>query len=106
MKSTVSYLLEIIKVAFNLHCWYTVVFAFYKITMVTSQFYLLFFMGSHLSNAHLGYYIQLLSGGDFDIDVDDLINNTRYTGGYSEGSRTIKLFWEVLSKWRFKVSFS
>ncbi|XP_065855485.1 E3 ubiquitin-protein ligase UPL7 isoform X2 [Euphorbia lathyris] len=39
---------------------------------------------------------QLLSGGDFDIDVDDLRNNTRYTGGYSEGSRTIKLFWEVL----------
>ncbi|KDP29225.1 hypothetical protein JCGZ_16614 [Jatropha curcas] len=39
---------------------------------------------------------QLLSGGDFDIDVDDLRNNTRYTGGYSEGSRTIKLFWEVI----------
>ncbi|XVE76066.1 hypothetical protein DITRI_Ditri12bG0142900 [Diplodiscus trichospermus] len=39
---------------------------------------------------------QLLSGGDHDIDVDDLRNNTRYTGGYSEGSRTIKLFWEVM----------
>ncbi|XP_050227038.1 E3 ubiquitin-protein ligase UPL7 isoform X2 [Mercurialis annua] len=39
---------------------------------------------------------QLLSGGDFDIDVDDLRSNTRYTGGYSEGSRTIKLFWEVI----------
>ncbi|XP_021680792.2 E3 ubiquitin-protein ligase UPL7 isoform X2 [Hevea brasiliensis] len=39
---------------------------------------------------------QLLSGGDFDIDVDDLRNNTRYTGGYSEGNRTIKLFWEVI----------
>uniref|UniRef100_A0A2P2L6X6 HECT-type E3 ubiquitin transferase n=1 Tax=Rhizophora mucronata TaxID=61149 RepID=A0A2P2L6X6_RHIMU len=39
---------------------------------------------------------QLLSGGDLDIDVDDLRNNTRYTGGYSEGSRTIKLFWEVI----------
>ncbi|KAJ8754173.1 hypothetical protein K2173_002072 [Erythroxylum novogranatense] len=39
---------------------------------------------------------QLLSGGDIDIDVDDLRNNTRYTGGYSEGSRTIKLFWEVI----------
>ncbi|WCJ34402.1 ubiquitin-protein ligase 7 [Euphorbia peplus] len=39
---------------------------------------------------------QLLSGGDFDIDVDDLRNYTRYTGGYSEGSRTIKLFWEVM----------
>ena len=41
--------------------------------------------------------MQLLSGGEHDIDVLDLRNNTRYTGGYSEGSRTIKLFWEVLS---------
>ncbi|KAF9665086.1 hypothetical protein SADUNF_Sadunf16G0085500 [Salix dunnii] len=39
---------------------------------------------------------QLLSGGDLDIDVDDLRNYTLYTGGYSEGSRTIKLFWEVI----------
>ncbi|KAJ0087886.1 hypothetical protein Patl1_32315 [Pistacia atlantica] len=39
---------------------------------------------------------QLLSGGKHDIDVDDLRNNTRYTGGYSEGSRTVKLFWEVI----------
>ncbi|KAL0344726.1 UNVERIFIED_CONTAM: E3 ubiquitin-protein ligase UPL7 [Sesamum radiatum] len=37
---------------------------------------------------------QLLSGGDHDIDVEDLRKNTQYTGGYSEGSRTIKLFWE------------
>ncbi|GFP90797.1 E3 ubiquitin-protein ligase upl7 [Phtheirospermum japonicum] len=40
---------------------------------------------------------QLLSGGDHDIDVDDLRKNTHYTGGYSEGSRTIKLFWEVFA---------
>lgn len=40
---------------------------------------------------------QLLSGGKHDIDVDDLKNNTRYTGGYTEGSRTIKIFWEVLA---------
>ncbi|KAM7531658.1 hypothetical protein LguiB_035068 [Lonicera macranthoides] len=40
---------------------------------------------------------QLLSGGNYDIDVDDLRNNTRYTGGYTEGSRTVKLFWEVIS---------
>ncbi|KAK4478696.1 hypothetical protein RD792_014190 [Penstemon davidsonii] len=40
---------------------------------------------------------QLLSGGDHDIDVDDLRKNTQYTGGYSEGSRTIKLFWEVFA---------
>ncbi|GAV76827.1 HECT domain-containing protein [Cephalotus follicularis] len=39
---------------------------------------------------------QLLSGGNHDIDVDDLRNNTRYSGGYTEGSRTIKIFWEVL----------
>ncbi|RDY07374.1 E3 ubiquitin-protein ligase UPL7, partial [Mucuna pruriens] len=39
---------------------------------------------------------QLLSGGNYDIDVDDLKNNTRYTGGYNEGSRTIKNFWEVI----------
>lgn len=39
---------------------------------------------------------QLLSGGNHDIDVDDLKNNTRYTGGYSQGSRTIKIFWEVI----------
>ncbi|KAF7818710.1 E3 ubiquitin-protein ligase UPL7 [Senna tora] len=39
---------------------------------------------------------QLLSGGNYDIDIDDLKNNTRYTGGYNEGSRTIKIFWEVV----------
>lgn len=42
------------------------------------------------------FYLQLLSGGNHDIDVGDLKNNTRYTGGYSESSRTIKIFWEVL----------
>ena len=40
--------------------------------------------------------MQLLSGGNHDIDVDDLRKNTRYTGGYSDGSRTIKIFWEVI----------
>ncbi|KAK9755521.1 hypothetical protein RND81_01G031600 [Saponaria officinalis] len=40
---------------------------------------------------------QLLSGGNHDIDVDDLRTNTRYTGGYSEGSRAVKLFWEVMA---------
>lgn len=39
---------------------------------------------------------QLLSGGDHDIDIDDLRRNTRYTGGYTKGSRTIKIFWEVI----------
>jgi hypothetical protein len=40
--------------------------------------------------------MQLLSGGNYDIDIDDFKSNTRYTGGYCEGSRTIKIFWEVL----------
>lgn len=40
--------------------------------------------------------MQLLSGGNYDIDIDDFKSNTRYTGGYNEGSRTIKIFWEVL----------
>ncbi|KAL4371494.1 hypothetical protein HN51_015998 [Arachis hypogaea] len=39
---------------------------------------------------------QLLSGGNYDIDIDDLKNNTRYTGGYNERSKTIKIFWEVV----------
>uniref|UniRef100_A0A0D9VXI6 HECT-type E3 ubiquitin transferase n=1 Tax=Leersia perrieri TaxID=77586 RepID=A0A0D9VXI6_9ORYZ len=39
---------------------------------------------------------QLLSGGLQDFDVDDLRNNTKYTGGYTESSRTVKLFWEVI----------
>ncbi|KAJ1378322.1 HECT, E3 ligase catalytic domain [Sesbania bispinosa] len=45
---------------------------------------------------------QLLSGGNYDIDIDDLKNNTRYTGGYSEGSRTIKIFWEVIKSFEPK----
>ncbi|CAH1452099.1 unnamed protein product [Lactuca virosa] len=45
---------------------------------------------------------QLLSGGNHDIDVDDLRNNTRYTGGYTEGSRTVKLFWEVIREFEAK----
>lgn len=40
-------------------------------------------------------HIQLLSGGLQDFDVDDLRNNTKYTGGYTESSRSVKLFWEV-----------
>lgn len=45
--------------------------------------------------------MQLLSGGNHDIDVDDLKHNTRYTGGFSEGSRTVKIFWEVLNtEWK------
>lgn len=43
------------------------------------------------------YLVQLLSGGKNDFDVDDLRSNTKYSGGYSETSRTVKLFWEVLA---------
>ncbi|KAJ4970715.1 hypothetical protein NE237_003814 [Protea cynaroides] len=52
---------------------------------------------SWLSLFNASEFNQLLSGGNHDIDVDDLRNNTRYTGGYSEGSRTVKLFWEVMA---------
>jgi hypothetical protein len=50
------------------------------------------------------FHIQLLSGGSQDFDVDDLRNHTKYTGGYTESSRTVKLFWEVCvvaSSWSF-----
>ncbi|KAH6558476.1 hypothetical protein KP509_1Z062300 [Ceratopteris richardii] len=39
---------------------------------------------------------QLISGGDHDFDVDDLRENTKYTGGFTANSRTVKQFWEVL----------
>ncbi|OVA19458.1 HECT [Macleaya cordata] len=52
---------------------------------------------SWLSIFNASEFNQLLSGGSHDIDVDDLRDNTRYTGGYSEGSRTVKLFWEVIA---------
>eukprot|EP01018_Ginkgo_biloba_P039591 Gb_22218 [translate_table: standard] len=51
---------------------------------------------SWLSLFNAREFNQLLSGGEHDFDVDDLRNNTRYTGGYSESSRTVKLFWEVV----------
>ncbi|KAJ0245655.1 E3 ubiquitin-protein ligase UPL7 [Hirschfeldia incana] len=47
-----------------------------------------------LFNAH--EFNQLLSGGNHDIDVDDLRKNTKYTGGYTDSSRTIRIFWEVM----------
>ncbi|KAL8504988.1 hypothetical protein ACS0TY_016256 [Phlomoides rotata] len=64
--------------------------AFYRgLTDIISPSWLKLFNASEFN--------QLLSGGDYDIDVDDLRKNTQYTGGYSEGSRTVKLFWEVLA---------
>lgn len=40
---------------------------------------------------------QLLSGGQFEVDLDDLRAHTKYSGGYEDGSRTIRMFWKVLS---------
>ncbi|GMI80949.1 ubiquitin-protein ligase 7 [Hibiscus trionum] len=69
--------------------------AFYRgLTDLISPYWLKLFNASEFN--------QLLSGGDHDIDVDDLRNNTRYTGGYSEGSRTVKLFWEVMNNFEPK----
>ncbi|CAI7879165.1 unnamed protein product [Closterium sp. NIES-54] len=41
---------------------------------------------------------QLLSGGEQDVDVEDLRVHTRYSGGYTESDRTIKMFWEVVKE--------
>lgn len=43
---------------------------------------------------------QLLSGGEHDFDIDDLKANTKYTGGFTENSRTVKQFWEVLREFQ------
>ncbi|CAL9190587.1 E3 ubiquitin-protein ligase UPL7 [Musa acuminata AAA Group] len=51
---------------------------------------------SWLSLFNANEFNQLLSGGINDFDVDDLRSNTKYSGGYSETSRTVKLFWEVV----------
>lgn len=40
---------------------------------------------------------QLLSGGQFEVDLDDLRAHTKYSGGYQDGSRAIRMFWKVLS---------
>lgn len=55
---------------------------------------------SWLSLFNANEFNQLLSGGNHDFDVEDLRRNTRYTGGYSERSRTVKLFWEVIGGFR------
>ncbi|CAI5530459.1 unnamed protein product [Closterium sp. Naga37s-1] len=41
---------------------------------------------------------QLLSGGEQDVDVEDLKAHTRYSGGYTESDRTIRMFWEVVKE--------
>ena len=35
---------------------------------------------------------MLLSGGDTDMDIDDLMNNTKYSGGFTSDSRTVCVF--------------
>ncbi|KAI8470743.1 MAG: hypothetical protein J3K34DRAFT_419724 [Monoraphidium minutum] len=42
---------------------------------------------------------QLLSGGaGGGVDVDDLRAHTVYSNGYTEGSRAVRLFWEVVAE--------
>jgi ubiquitin-protein ligase E3 B len=60
-------------------------------------------MGDLIAPAWLGLFNakefnQLLSGGDHDFDVADLRRHTRYTGGYTDASRTVRLFWEVVAR--------
>eukprot|EP00897_Mesotaenium_endlicherianum_P006153 jgi/Mesen1/5566/ME000280S04673 len=44
-----------------------------------------------------GADISLLSGGDQNVDVDDLRAQTQYSGGYTSSSRSVRLFWEVVA---------
>eukprot|EP00899_Mesostigma_viride_P024279 jgi/Mesvir1/5035/Mv02240-RA.1 len=41
---------------------------------------------------------QLLSGGEDEIDIDDLRKNTRYSGGFADNSREVCIFWDVVAK--------
>nr|VDD46118.1 unnamed protein product [Brassica oleracea] len=40
----------------------------------------------------------LISGSADSLDIDDLRQNTNYTGGYNAGHYVIDMFWEVLKK--------
>lgn len=39
----------------------------------------------------------LMSGGDTDVDVEDLKRHTVYSGGYTKDSRTVAMFWEAVA---------
>lgn len=39
----------------------------------------------------------LMSGGDADVDIEDLKRHTVYSGGYTKDSRTVSMFWEALA---------
>jgi hypothetical protein len=41
---------------------------------------------------------MLMSGSQQKIDVKDLMQNTKYIGGFSPSSSVIKWFWALLSK--------
>ncbi|KAI4371341.1 hypothetical protein MLD38_019588 [Melastoma candidum] len=82
---------------------YIYAIADYKLNRQMMPFASAFFRGltdlisaSWLKLFNANEFNQLLSGGDHDIDVDDLRKNTCYTGGYSERSRSVKIFWEVM----------
>lgn len=38
----------------------------------------------------------LISGAEIPVDVNDLKQHTKYSGGFTEEHPTIKLFWKVL----------
>lgn len=38
----------------------------------------------------------LISGAEHEIDVDDLMRNTKYGNGYAEDHPTIQTFWKVV----------
>lgn len=39
----------------------------------------------------------LMSGGDADVDTEDLRRHTVYSGGYSKDSRSVAMFWEAVT---------
>ncbi|CRK94907.1 CLUMA_CG008399, isoform A [Clunio marinus] len=38
----------------------------------------------------------LISGAEIPVDVDDLMNHTRYGGDYNSDHKTVKMFWKVV----------
>lgn len=40
---------------------------------------------------------MLMSGGDADVDVEDLKRHTVYSGGYTKGSKAVGFFWEAMA---------
>lgn len=42
--------------------------------------------------------LEKILGGISEIDVNDMIHNTEYKGGYTASSKTVKWFWEIVRK--------